>query len=246
MSISHSRIDKFIANYCSVGKREVRLMVAQKRIIVDGAVIDDVATIINRFSKIALDQVLIQNHTPVYIMLNKPIGIVSATKDDKHQTVINLVSKQFEQNICDELHIVGRLDLNTSGLVLLTNNSLWSNLLTSPTHKVPKLYRVTLEHPVTADYVDAFEQGMYFPFEDITTLPAKLSIVNEYVTLVTLIEGRYHQIKRMFGRFRNPVKALHRISIGEIKLDNSLRPGESRVLTQEEIASIFCTTGESI
>ncbi|MGB1201029.1 MAG: 16S rRNA pseudouridine(516) synthase [Cognaticolwellia aestuarii] len=242
MPINHTRIDKFIAYYCNISKRAVRLMVAQKRITVDDCLVNDVALIINRFSKISLDGKLIQNESPTYIMLNKPVGVVSATKDGKHPTVIDLVSKYFEKNIYDDLHIVGRLDLNTSGLVLLTNDSRWSSSITSPNYKISKHYRVSLEHPITSDYIDAFEQGMYFPFEDITTKPAKLKIIDNNIAIVTLIEGRYHQIKRIFGRFRNPVIALHRLSIGEIKLDKALLSGESRLLTQEEIDSIYPTS----
>jgi 16S rRNA pseudouridine516 synthase len=136
------------------------------------------------------------------------------------------------------LHIVGRLDLNSSGLLLLTNDGRWSRQLTEPQNKVAKVYRVTLANPIRpeqiSDYVEAFTQGMYFPFENITTRPAGLNVLSEYVAEVTLEEGRYHQIKRMFGRFRNPVVGLHRLAIGSVILDDALMPGESRELTVEE------------
>jgi 16S rRNA pseudouridine516 synthase len=116
-------------------------------------------------------------------------------------------------------------------LVLLTNDSRWSEYLTSPLSKVPKQYIVTLKNPLTEDYIQAFSQGMYFAFEDITTKPATLKIISPYQAEVTLMEGRYHQIKRMFGRFNNPVIALHRLSIGNYVLDESLRVGESRTIS---------------
>ncbi len=105
----------------------------------------------------------------------------------------------------------------------------------SPEHKVGKLYRVTLQNPIDESCIAGFANGMYFEFEGITTQPAKLEIVDEHTALVTLVEGRYHQIKRMFGRFRNPVIGLHRLSVGAIVLDSQLAAGESRDLSITEI-----------
>ncbi|NRA24517.1 MAG: pseudouridine synthase, partial [Oleispira sp.] len=136
-------------------------------------------------------------------------------------------------------HIVGRLDLNSSGLLLLTNDSRWSRKLMAPEEKVRKVYRVTLENDLSEDYISAFSEGMYFSFENITTQPAQLTIVSNKIAEVVLMEGKYHQIKRMFGRFRNPVLALHRQSVGNLILDQGLMPGESRPLTLTEVNSIF-------
>jgi 16S rRNA pseudouridine516 synthase len=105
----------------------------------------------------------------------------------------------------------------------------------SPENKVAKVYEVTVEHPINGECIQAFANGMYFSYEDITTKPAQLEKLSECVAKVTLEEGRYHQIKRMFGRFRNPVLALHRVSIGEIKLDTDLAPGEYRALRKNEV-----------
>jgi 16S rRNA pseudouridine516 synthase len=227
MSISNSRLDRVISEKCNVNRKSVRLLVAQKRIKVDGSIVDDVALAINKFSIISFDDKLLQDNTTSYVMLHKPIGVVCATKDNEHKTVIDLLDeKQFPHK--KALHIVGRLDLNTSGLVLLTNDSRWSEKLTSPTQKVEKHYLVTLKNPITADYIQAFEKGMYFEYEDITTLPAKLEILSPYQAKVVLTEGKYHQIKRMFGRFRNPVVALHRYAIGDYVLDEALKAGQSK------------------
>ncbi len=239
MSISHTRLDRFIAEYCKVSRRDVRLMLAQKRIMIDGIAVNEIGLIINKFSHVQLDGKTLQNNKAYYIMLYKPVGVVSATTDQQHKTVIDLIDLP-EKN---ELHIVGRLDLNTSGLVLLTNDSRWSERLMSPEHKVAKKYRVELEHPITQklskNYIDSFLKGMYFEFEDITTLPAHLKIISEYKAEVTLFEGKYHQIKRMFGRFQNPVIGLHRFAVGKLSLDSSLAIGESRKLTNEEVVEIF-------
>ncbi|MBU2894137.1 pseudouridine synthase [Colwellia sp. D2M02] len=234
MAISRTRLDRFISEHCQVNRKAVRLYLAQQRITVDGIIIKNVAHIVDKFSLICMDDKVLQANEARYIMLHKPIGVVSATKDEQHKTVIDLLPYSDKR----ELHIVGRLDLNTSGLVLLTNDSRWSEALTQPESKVEKVYQVTLKNPLTSDYIQAFEQGMYFEYEGITTLPAKLRILTSHSAEVVLLEGRYHQIKRMFGRFRNPVVALHRSAIGQLSLDYSLKVGESRLLTSQEVAMI--------
>jgi 16S rRNA pseudouridine516 synthase len=225
------RLDRFISAKTATPKSNVRLMLAQKRIRVDGQLATDLSQPIDQFSHVALDGNVLQNNSRKYIMINKPVGVVSATKDEQHKTVMDLLC---EEDAAD-LHIVGRLDLNSSGLLLLTNDGEWSRALMSPENKVSKVYEVTLENPITQNYIQAFAEGMYFSYEDITTKPAQLERISECIARVTLEEGRYHQIKRMFGRFRNPVLALHRVSIGEIKLDDGLAPGEYRVLRENEI-----------
>lgn len=234
MPLATTRLDKFIAKQLEISRRDVRLLVAQKRVSVDDNLAISVEHMVNRFSKVVVDNKPLACETPYYLMLHKPIGVVCATTDDKHKTVLDLINTSYKA----ELHIVGRLDLNTSGLVLLTNDSRWSEALTSPQHKVAKHYQVTLANKLDISYIDAFANGMYFEFEDITTQPAKLKIIDDYRADVWLTEGKYHQIKRMFGRFQNPVTALHRLSVGEITLDESLGLGEFRTLNQEEISSV--------
>lgn len=238
MAISTTRLDRFISDYCQVNRKSVRLILAQKRVYVDGILATDIGERVDKFSNITMDDEVLQANKAHYIMLNKPVGVVCATKDEKHKTVIDLLADQFDEDIRTSLHIVGRLDLNTSGLVLLTNDSRWSERLTSPEHKVAKCYHVTLEDPLTAEYIGAFAKGMYFSYEEITTQPAQLLILSTYQAQVVLTEGRYHQIKRMFGRFRNKVLALHRQSIGQLSLDEKLNVGESRVLSPDEVINV--------
>ncbi|PKH85574.1 pseudouridine synthase [Colwellia sp. Bg11-28] len=238
MAINTARLDRLISDSRQINRKKVRLILAQKRVYVDGVLATDIAQLVDQFSHVVMDNEVLQANQTHYIMLNKPIGVVCATKDKKHKTVIDLLAAQFDQDVLDSLHIVGRLDLNTSGLVLLTNDSRWSERLTSPEHKVSKCYQVTLENTLTPDYIEAFAKGMYFPYENITTKPAILHIVSLFEAQVSLTEGRYHQIKRMFGRFRNPVIALHRYSIGSLRLDESLNDGESRFLNVSEVTSI--------
>ncbi|MCU8035601.1 MAG: 16S rRNA pseudouridine(516) synthase [Shewanella sp.] len=236
MQSKRGRLDRYLCTQLHTHRKAVRELLLLGRVRVDGLIVKDMDRQVDEFSHIQLDGQILQANTPVYLMLHKPIGVVSATKDTQHKTVIDLLDCEVR----DELHIAGRLDLNSSGLLLLTNDSRWSDALMSPTHKVDKVYRVTLANPLTEEYIAAFAEGMYFSFEDIMTQPAKLVILADHVAEVTLKEGKYHQIKRMFGRFRNPVVGLHRLSIGDIVLDEALASGESRVLTAAEVACIRC------
>lgn len=230
MSISRARLDRFISEKCQINRKKVRLLLAQKQVEVDGVIATNIAQPINKFSVITLNGQVLQQNKALYIMLHKPVGVVCATKDDKHKTVIELLGQLLTPKEQISLHIVGRLDLNTSGLVLLTNDSRWSEQLTSPKNKVSKRYLVTLKNPINHEYIQAFADGMYFAYENVTTKPATLNIISQYQAEVILTEGRYHQIKRMFGRFENPVVALHRTSIGDFVLDKNLVAGESQLL----------------
>ena len=235
MQSTRTRLDRFMSQQLGIKRQAIRPILAQGRILVDGNVACDVQQSIHQFSHVIFDQQVIQNNKPRYVMMHKPIGIVSATKDLKHKTVVDLLDK----NERDKLHIAGRLDFNSSGLILLTNDGRWSRQLSSPGSKIVKCYRVELEKPLAERYIDAFSQGMYFDYEDITTQPAQLTIISSHVGEVCLTEGRYHQIKRMFGRFQNKVLQLHRLSIGNLVLDPKLLPGQSRELHQGEVTSIF-------
>ncbi len=241
MQTKSFRIDRYISKHLSINRRDIKLMLAQGRIVINGDIIRDVTTVVEEFDHVVLDGEVLQNKQALYIMLHKPVGVVSATKDEIHKTVIDLLASNMGSSPLDtsSLHIVGRLDLNTSGLLLLTNDSRWSRRLMAPEEKVSKVYQVGLENEITDEYISAFAEGMYFQFEDITTQPAQLKILSPRVAEVILQEGKYHQIKRMFGRFRNPVITLHRSAIGNLILDKTLRAGESRALTSEEVSSIF-------
>lgn len=232
MSLATQRLDKFLSTFCQISKGDVRILLAQKRVFVDDQLAQGIEQRVNKFSKISLDGEVLQENRAHYVMLHKPIGVVCATEDDKHKTVIDLLDFEFKH----ELHIVGRLDLNTSGLVLLTNDSRWSEAITQPQEEIEKTYQVTLKHSIDESYVSAFKKGFYFDYEGITTQPSTLKIIAQNEAEVILTEGKYHQIKRMFGRFRNQVLALHRSQIGGLVLEQHLKPGMSRRLTQTEVA----------
>lgn len=239
MKSTTCRLDRFISQNSTFKLSDVRLLIAQKRILVDGQVAHSIQQKITQFTHVVLDGLCLQDNQPVYLLLNKPQGVVSATKDLKHSTVLDLLEHPQKS----ELHIVGRLDFNTTGLVLLTSDGAWSRKISLPETKLPKTYEVTLAERVTTEYIKVFREGIYFAYEDITTQPAELEIVSEYRARLSLVEGKYHQVKRMFGYFQNEVLALHRASVGPLTLAG-LELGQSRELTADELAAIathICT-----
>lgn len=239
MISSRTRLDRFLSQALTVGRRHVRLLIAQGRVEVDGRKASAIHQVVDRFSVVAVDGQVLNDLGPRYVMLNKPKGVVSATKDERHTTVIDLLPEDQQSG----LHIVGRLDFNSTGLVLLTNDGRWSRALTQPDRKVAKTYRVEVAEPITDECIHGFLEGMHFPYEDVFTRPAVLNRVAPKLAEVVLEEGRYHQIKRMFGRFGNKVVELHRHSIGNLILDSALAPGESRSLRADELHSLNQLSG---
>jgi 16S rRNA pseudouridine516 synthase len=229
------RLDRFLSNLPQFSRADARLLLAGGRIRVDGAAVRDGRCEVREFSRIELDDQLLQTGKPArFFMLHKPVGVVSATEHPEHRTVLDLLDEPDKH----ELHIAGRLDLNTSGLLLLTNDGLWSRRLTEPRSRLGKVYRVRTEQPISAEYIEVFARGLYFAYEGLTTLPAELQILDSHSALLTLHEGRYHQVKRMFGHFQNKVLALHRERMGPLQLDPSLAPGAYRALSAEEAALV--------
>ncbi|HDS1734063.1 16S rRNA pseudouridine(516) synthase [Pseudomonas sp. BP8] len=229
------RLDRFLANLPCYNRQQVRLLLIQRRVRVDGQVVTEPLHEVREFSRVEVDEQLHQaGRAPRYLMLHKPAGCVSATHDPQHRTVLDLLPADLR----DDLHIAGRLDFNTTGLMLLTNDGQWSRRLTQPSTKLPKVYRVETEDEIGEHYPEKFHQGFYFAFEDLTTLPARLEILGPRQARLEIVEGRYHQVKRMFGFFQNKVIGLHRESMGSIVLDPGLAPGEFRQLSAEEIAGI--------
>lgn len=229
------RLDRFLAKKSgNLGKKAIKLLLIRKRVRVNGCIITDGVFDVSEFCEICLDEKVLQSKDAYYVMLHKPQGCVSATSDTKHPTVLDLI----DEDIRGELHIGGRLDFNTTGLMLLTNDGNWSRRITEPSLRKPKVYRVETEKPITEEYSELFSKGVYFEYENITTQPAELQILGEREARLTIFEGRYHQVKRMFWRFDNRLVSLHRESMGEIILDSKLAPGAYRFLTAEEIAAV--------
>lgn len=144
----------------------------------------------------------------------------------------------LDEPVAHKLHAAGRLDIDTTGLVLMTDDGQWSHRITSPRHHCEKTYLVTLESPVSDDTAEQFTKGVQLHNEKDLTKPALLDVLTPTEVRLTISEGRYHQVKRMFAAVGNRVVGLHRERIGEIALDPELEPGEYRPLTEEEIASV--------
>lgn len=230
---STTRLDRFIRQHSNHAMSDTRLLIAQKRIVVDGQPAHSIQQTITEFTEVTLDDRILQCRKPVYLAFHKPPGIVSATKDDKHPTVLDCIDHPQR----DELHMVGRLDFNSTGLVLLTNDGGWSRRISLPDSGINKTYEVTVAEPLDEGYISAFRKGIYFAYEGITTLPAELEILDKTHARLTLHEGKYHQVKRMFGAFQNEVLALHRVSVGPVEL-GTLGPGNSRNLSARELSCL--------
>jgi 16S rRNA pseudouridine516 synthase len=163
-------------------------------------------------------------------MLNKPQGVICATTDPGHRTVLDLLDVENKKG----LHPAGRLDIDTTGLVLISDDGDWSHRITAPRHKCPKTYRVTLAEPLEEQVAAQFAEGIALHNEEKKTQPATLEILSPTEVRLTIGEGKYHQIKRMFAAVGNHVVALHREAIGALQLDEALAPGEYRQLSEEE------------
>ncbi len=228
------RLDRFIESKLSFSAQTVRELFLQRLVLLNGVAVTEGRGRISEFCRVEVAGKILQAREAIYLMFHKPPACVSATRDTKNATVIDLL--EFPQK--HDLHIAGRLDFNTTGLMLLTNDGKWSRKITQPLQKIPKTYLVHTKDEITDDYIRVFAEGIYFGFEDLTTLPAELIVLSPHSARLTIYEGRYHQIKRMFGFFNNEVVNLHRLSMGEIVLDQNLVAGTYRLLTYEEIDSI--------
>ena len=229
------RLDKFLSQQLGVSRALVLRELRNKRVTVDGEIVKTGSMKISPEQRVEFDgNVLDQITGPRYFMLNKPQGYVCSTDDPDHPTVLYFL----EEPVAYKLHAAGRLDIDTTGLVLMTDDGQWSHRITSPRHHCEKTYLVTLEHPLADDTAAQFEAGVQLHTEDSLTQPAQLEKIEDCLVRLTLSEGRYHQVKRMFAAVGNRVIALHRERIGEIVMDEDLEPGQYRPLTEQEVASV--------
>ncbi len=171
----------------------------------------------------------------VYIMLNKPSGVVSASKDPKEKTVVDLIPADIRRK---GLFPAGRLDKDTTGFVLLTDDGDFAHRILAPGKHIPKTYVVTLERNVTDSEIKELADGPVLDDEKLLSVAVDLLDENNHIYSVVLMEGRYHQIKRMFAKQGNLVCALHRIKMGNLLLDEALKPGECRMLSADEVHMI--------
>ena len=228
------RIDKIIASQGLYSRSDVKYMVNRKRITIDGKVVTSASQKADvDKNEIMLDGKPFLVKKQIYLMLNKPKGYVSATEDKKQQTVLELVPAEWKGR---DIFPAGRLDKDTTGLMILTDDGVLAHNILSPKKHVQKIYRVELDIPVTEEMQKGFAEGV--ELNDGVCKDAKLTILGEKTAEVTLREGRYHQIKRMFGCYGAKVVELHRIAMGELFLPDDLPEGQCRELTEEDLVKL--------
>lgn len=224
------RLDKLLANNTQYSRSEIKKILRTKEITVDGEIVTQASVLVSPEQRVAFYGQVIEARAPRYFMLNKPQDVVSASVDEEHMTALDLIEEPFY----DELHLVGRLDKDTTGLLLITDDGAWTQRLTSPKRALGKTYQVITARPMTTHYIQAMQDGLLLRSETTPTAPAELMIIDEHHAELTITEGRYHQVRRMFAALGNHVQALHRISIGSLTLDDDLPLGEYRPLTDAE------------
>jgi 16S rRNA pseudouridine516 synthase len=232
------RLDKILANLGYGTRKEVKALIKSGMVDIDGVIAKNPGEQIdteNQEVKIGGNKINYRDF--IYIMLNKPKGVVSATEDTREQTVIDLLTDEYK---VFKPFPVGRLDKDTEGLLLLTNNGQLAHSLLSPKKHVPKTYLAEVRGRVGENDIKAFERGVKLD-DGYITMPSKLELLErgEISTVkVTIHEGKFHQVKRMFKSVNKEVIYLKRLSMGSLVLDESLETGEFRELTPEEIGSV--------
>ncbi|NLL05196.1 MAG: rRNA pseudouridine synthase [Clostridiaceae bacterium] len=233
------RVDKILSNSGFGTRREIKQLVKSGQVKVDGEVIDDSGMHVDpKKSQIEISGQKLNYRQYIYIMMNKPAGVISATFDDRHETVIDILSEEYK---CFDLFPVGRLDIDTEGLLLITNDGQLAHEILSPKKHVPKRYFAFIEGEVTQEDVKRFEEGVILE-DGYKTLPAELYILDRDVNSsvdVVIYEGKFHQVKRMFEAVGKKVKFLKRVTMGNLVLDKDLAPGEFRELTQDELSNLI-------
>lgn len=240
------RLDRFLANSGVGTRKEVKDILKKRKIKVNDVIMLDGSVHVNENEDIVKYNDEVINYRPfVYIMMNKPDRVISATEDKEHKTVIDLLGNNYRTY---SLFPVGRLDIDTEGLLILTNDGILTHNLLAPNKHVDKKYYVELRDPVTEEAIEKLESGIELE-GDFVTKNAKVEVIenseepinkktgerNPSKAYITISEGKYHQVKRMFKAVNNKVEYLKRIQMGNLVLDENLKIGEYRELTEKEL-----------
>ncbi len=229
------KLSRILSNQNGVSRKQANALIASGAVTINGTACQEAAREVDRFATVASrGKVIQQGEQAHYLMLHKPAGYLSATVDKVHKTVMELIDHSLHK----DLHIAGRLDRASTGLLVLTNDGTWSRRLTEPEIRIPKVYKVSTANAITPETAPRFADGIWFEFEQLRTSPAQLEILGEREARITIYEGRYHQVKRMFHAVGNRITTLHRERMGNIHLDGRLTPGAYRPLTKTEINSV--------
>ena len=237
------RLDKIISATGKKSRREVREMVRQGRVLVDGKPAPAADRKVDpQTAVILLDGEPLGYEKFTYVMLHKPAGVLTATEDRRQETVLDLLPPELRRRA---LSPVGRLDKDTEGLLLLTNDGQLAHRLLSPKSHVDKVYYARVDGALEPGDIAAFAAGMTLG-DGLECLPAGLEILSPTEALVTLREGKFHQIKRMLAARGKPVLYLKRLSMGRLRLDPALAPGAWRMLTEEERSALNLSLSETL
>ena len=229
------RLDQFVSQAANLPRSLTQIAIRQGRVQVEGQRVTKPQLHIDEDAVVQLDGVPIRLAGLLYIMLHKPVDIVSATEDPSHRTVLSLVNHSHQHT----LHIVGRLDKDTTGLILLTNDGNWSHKITAPKSHVAKTYLATLAEPLHEAAATQLLRGVQLHGEKGLNAASRVDILANGQVRLTIHEGKYHQVKRMLAAVNNRVTALHREQIGGLSLDAQLPLGAWRELTADEVLRVL-------
>ncbi len=234
------RIDKLLANMGLGSRKEIKAMVKRGEILINGTICKDAAEKVDVASDVVIAEGrALRLRTSFSFMMNKPAGYLSASRDERGATVMDLLSEEHQRL---GLFPAGRLDKDSEGLLILTNDGAFAHALMSPRHHVDKRYFVRYDGILHEHAVIAFEKGITIDGGE-RCLPAKLELLDPGEAIVTVQEGRYHQVKRMIAAVGGRVIYLKRLAVGPVLLDETLRPGEYRELTDEEFQTLAILSG---
>ncbi|MGR6861383.1 pseudouridine synthase [Aliivibrio salmonicida] len=225
------RLDKFVCKSTELTKDQALVIIQEGRVRVNSDTVTFESAQVHENNEVTLDGSLLTPRPFRYLIMNKPANTICSNVDEAYPSLFNYI---IEGNNA-ELHIAGRLDSDTTGLVLITDDGRWSYNIITPSKECEKVYRVGLRKPITEDAAEKFAIGLQLQGESQLTRPAKLEVITSQEVLLTITEGKFHQVKRMFSTIGNKVTSLHREKIGDISLD--VEEGEWRYLTVDEVRS---------
>lgn len=229
------RLDRLLGQATGLSRKQAGIEIRKQRVRVEGELVRDPARQVDAGAGVSWCDQPVSVPGGLYLMLYKPAGLVCARRDALHATVLDLLPPELAQRV----HIVGRLDKDSTGLLLLTDDGDWSHRITSPRRGCPKSYRAELAEPLAPDAAQRFARGILLRNEKRPTKPARLDPIGERIARVTLHEGRYHQVRRMFAALGNHVIGLHREAVGGLQLDTGMQPGQWRELSESEREGLF-------
>jgi 16S rRNA pseudouridine516 synthase len=230
------RLDRLVSQVTGSSRREARALIRQGRVALGDRIVRDTGAPVAA-QIVRLDGEVLTEIQPLYLMLHKPLGVIVATRDPRQRTVLDLLPREIARRV----HPVGRLDKQTSGLLLLSDDGSWSHRIASPRHRCGKVYLVRLADPLCADAESRLAAGLALRNEARPARPASIERLGEREVRVTVTEGRYHLVRRLFAALGNRVVSLHRERIGGLPLDPGLHPGEWRTLSQAEREDVLPT-----